>query len=48
VNGQPALLWEGRHRVDVVFRNGQKESKVVDVVRGTTAELFFDEPLPQE
>ena len=32
----------------VLYRNGQKASKVVDVVRGTTAELFFDEPLPQE
>lgn len=48
VQKREVLLWEGRHRVDVVFRNGQKESKVVDVVRGTTAELFFDEPLPQE
>lgn len=48
VQKREVLLWEGRHRVDVVFRSGQKESKVVDVVRGTTAELFFDEPLPQE
>ena len=48
VQKREVLLWEGRHRVDVVFRNGQKASKVVDVVRGTTAELFFDEPLPQE
>lgn len=44
----PLLLWEGRHRIEVVFANGQKGSKNVDVVRGETAELFFDDPLPQE
>lgn len=48
VTQRAVLLWEGRHRVDVVFSNGQKASKTVDVVRGETAELFFDDPLPQE
>lgn len=44
----PVLVWEGRHRIEVVFANGQKGSKAADVVRGETAELFFDDPLPQE
>jgi len=44
----PLLLWEGRHRIEVVFANGQKGTKNADVVRGDTAELFFDDPLPQE
>jgi hypothetical protein len=48
VSQRAILVWEGRHRIDVVFASGQKASKVADVVRGETAELFFDEPLPQE
>jgi hypothetical protein len=48
VTQRAILLWEGRHRVDCIFRNGQKASKFVDVVRGETAEVFFDDPLPQE
>lgn len=48
VTGRAILLWEGRHRVDCVFGNGQKASKLADVVRGETAEIFFDDPLPQE
>lgn len=48
VSGREILLWEGRHRVDCVFGNGQKASKLADVVRGETAEIFFDDPLPQE
>lgn len=48
VKDRAVLVWEGRHRIDVVFGNGQKASKMVDVVRGVTAEVFFDDPLPQE
>lgn len=48
VTQRAVLVWEGRHRVDCVFGNGQKASKLVDIVRGETAELFFDDPLPQE
>lgn len=48
VTQRAILLWEGRHRVDCVFANGQKASKLADVVRGETAEIFFDDPLPQE
>jgi hypothetical protein len=43
-----AAFWEGRHRIDVTFRGGQKASKTADVVRGETAEVFFDAPLPTE
>ncbi|MBL8923950.1 MAG: hypothetical protein JNJ54_34155 [Myxococcaceae bacterium] len=48
VKDRAILLWEGRHRIDVVFGNGQKTSKTADVVSGVTAEVFFDDPLPQE
>ncbi len=48
VTQRAILIWEGRHRVDCVFANGQKASKLADVVRGETAEIFFDDPLPQE
>ena len=48
VKDRAVLVWEGRHRIDVVFANGQKTSKMADVVRGVTAEVFFDDPLPQE
>lgn len=48
VKDRAILLWEGRHRIDVVFGNGQKASKTADVVSGVTAEVFFDDPLPQE
>lgn len=48
VKDRAVLVWEGRHRIDVVFGNGQKASKMADVVRGVTAEVFFDDPLPQE
>jgi hypothetical protein len=45
VLGRTIGLWEGRHRVDVVFANGAKATKLADVVRGETAEVFFDEPI---
>lgn len=48
VTQRAILIWEGRHRVDCVFANGRKASKLADVVRGETAEIFFDDPLPQE
>jgi hypothetical protein len=48
VKDRTVALWEGRHRIDVVFRGGQKASKTADVVRGETSEVFFDEPLPNE
>ncbi len=46
--GRTITIWEGRHRVDVVFANGQKASKSADVVRGETTQLFFDAPVPNE
>jgi hypothetical protein len=46
--GRTIAIWEGRHRVEVVFANGQKDSKSADVVRGETTQLFFDAPAPNE
>lgn len=48
VRERAVQLWEGRHRVDVVFANGQRTSRSVDVVRGETAEVFIEEPPPAE
>jgi hypothetical protein len=48
VKDRTITLWEGRHRLDVTFRNGQKASQVADIVRGETIEVFFEEPLPNE
>lgn len=48
VKDRTITLWEGRHRLDVTFRNGQKASQVADIVRGETIDVFFDEPLPNE